>query len=169
MNREVEEADIDGVPFGRYRLVDLLGRGGMGEVWRAFDTVTERVVAVKLLPAHLAGDAGFQQRFSREAKAAASLREPHVVPIHDLGQIDGRLFVTMRLVDGYDLQALLARGPLEPTRAVSIIEQIGSALDAAHRIGLVHRDVKPSNILVGDDDFAYLIDFGIARSSERPH
>lgn len=154
---------MDGTPFGRYRLVDLLGRGGMGEVWRAFDTVTERVVAVKVLPAHLADDQGFQERFRREAKAAASLREPHVVPIHDLGEIDGQLFVSMRLVDGYDLQTLLAHGPLAPDQAVTIIEQIASALHAAHRIGLIHRDVKPSNILVAEDDFAYLIDFGIAR------
>ncbi|WP_081465492.1 protein kinase domain-containing protein [Mycolicibacter sinensis] len=154
---------MEGTPFGRYQLVEVLGRGGMGEVWRGFDTVTERTVAVKVLPAHLAGDEGFQQRFLREAKAAASLNEPHVVPIHDFGEIDGRLFVAMRLVDGQDLQDLLAHGPLSPDRAVTIIEQVASALDAAHRIGLVHRDVKPSNILVTEDDFAYLIDFGIAR------
>ena len=154
---------MEGTPFGRYQLVEVLGRGGMGEVWRAFDTGTERIVAVKVLPAHLAGDDGFQQRFLREAKAAASLNEPHVVPIYDFGQVDGRLFVAMRLVDGHDLQDLLAHGPLSPDRAVTIIEQIASALDAAHRIGLIHRDVKPSNILVAEDDFAYLIDFGIAR------
>lgn len=154
---------MEGMPFGRYRLVEVLGRGGMGEVWRAFDTGTERIVAVKVLPAHLAGDDGFQQRFLREAKAAASLNEPHVVPIYDFGEIDGRLFVAMRLVDGHDLQDLLSQGPLAPDRAVAIIEQIASALDAAHRIGLIHRDVKPSNILVTEDDFAYLIDFGIAR------
>ena len=154
---------MEGTPFGRYRLVEVLGRGGMGEVWRAFDTVTERTVAVKVLPAHLAGDEGFQQRFLREAKAAASLNEPHVVPIYDFGEIDGRLFVAMRLVDGHDLQDLLAHGPLSPDRAVAIVEQIASALDAAHRIGLIHRDVKPSNVLVTEDDFAYLIDFGIAR------
>jgi serine/threonine-protein kinase len=135
----------------------------MGEVWRAFDTVTERTVAVKVLPAHLAGDEGFEQRFLREAKAAASLNEGHVVPIYDFGETDGRLFVAMRLVDGHDLQALLANGPLAPERAVAITEQIASALQAAHAIGLVHRDVKPSNILVAEDDFAYLIDFGIAR------
>lgn len=154
---------MEGTTFGRYQLGEVLGRGGMGEVWRGFDTVTERTVAVKVLPAHLAGDEGFQQRFLREAKSAASLNEPHVVPIYDFGEIDGRLFVAMRLVDGYDLQALLAHGPLSPDRAVAIIEQIASALQAAHGIGLVHRDVKPSNILVGADDFAYLIDFGIAR------
>jgi serine/threonine protein kinase len=156
---------VEGTPFGRYRLVDLLGRGGMGEVWRAFDTATERMVALKALPAALADDRVFQERFRREAKAAAGLDEPHVVPIHDYGEIDGRLFVTMRLIQGEDLETIVQRGPLPPARAVGIIEQIASALHAAHRIGLVHRDVKPSNILVSEDDFAYLIDFGIARAT----
>ena len=153
----------DGTPFGRYRLIDLLGRGGMGEVWRAYDTETHRVVAVKVLPANLANDPAFEQRFRREALAAAGLNNPHVVPIHHFGEIDGRLYVDMRLIDGTDLQAIIAAGPMPPERAVAIIEQVASALRDAHRIGLVHRDVKPSNILVSEDDFAYLIDFGIAR------
>lgn len=156
---------MDGTPFGRYRFIELLGRGGMGEVWRAYDTVTDRVVAVKVLPVHLASDERFQQRFRREAKAAASLTNPHVVPIHDFGEIDGRLFVDMRLIEGRDLDSILAGGPITPARAVRIVEQIASALQSAHRIGLVHRDVKPSNILVAEDDFAYLIDFGIARAA----
>ncbi len=156
---------MEGTPFGRYQLVELLGRGGMGDVWRAYDTVTDRVVAVKVLPAHLANDQTFQERFRREARAAAGLNNPHVVPIHDFGEIDGRLFVDMRLIEGEDLGTLLASGPLPPQRAIKIIEQIALALFAAHRIGLVHRDVKPSNILVTEDDFAYLIDFGIARAA----
>ncbi|MGU3503272.1 serine/threonine-protein kinase [Mycobacterium sp. C31M] len=157
---------MGGAPFGRYELVELLGQGGMGEVWRAYDTVTDREVAVKLLPPHLAGDAVFQERFRREARAAAGLNNPHVVPIHDFGEINGRLFVDMRLVEGVDLGTLLKAGPLPPRRAVRIVEQVALALFAAHRIGLVHRDVKPSNILVAEDDFAYLIDFGIARTAE---
>ena len=156
---------MDGTPFGRYRLIELLGRGGMGEVWRAYDTVTDRVVALKLLPANLVDDQVFQERFRREARAAAGLDEPHVVPIHDFGEIEGLLYVTMRLIRGHDLEALLRGGPLEPARAVAIIQQIASALHAAHRIDLVHRDVKPTNILVAEDDFAYLIDFGIARAA----
>lgn len=156
---------MEGTPFGRYRLVELLGRGGMGEVWRAFDTVTERTVAIKVLPTHLADDNVFQQRFRREAKAAAGLDEPHVVPIFDFGEIEGRLYVAMRLIQGQDLQDLLSEGPFQPSYAVRIIEQIASALHAAHRIDLVHRDVKPSNILITEDDFAYLIDFGIARAA----
>jgi serine/threonine protein kinase len=160
------EADVDGTPFGRYRLIVLLGRGGMGEVWRAHDTDTDRIVALKLLPQHLADDETFVQRFRREAHAAARLNSPHVVPIHYYGEIDGRLYVDMRLIKGRDLQAVLADGPLEPGRAVRIIEQVAEALHAAHEIGLVHRDVKPSNILLDKNDFAYLIDFGIARAAE---
>ncbi len=109
---------MDGTPFGQYRLIELLGRGGMGEVWRAYDTVTDRVVALKVLPANFAQDSVFQQRFRREAHAAAQLNEPHVVPIHTYGEIDGRLFVDMRLIEGRDLQTVLADGPLAPERAV---------------------------------------------------
>ncbi|MEW5810771.1 MAG: protein kinase [Actinomycetota bacterium] len=155
---------MEGTPFGRYRLIDLLGRGGMGEVWRAHDTVTDRVVALKLLPAQWAEDELYLQRFRREAHAAARLTEPHVVPIHNYGDVDGRLYVDMRLIDGCDLQSLLAGGALIPSRAVVIVEQVAMALDAAHQAGLVHRDIKPSNILIARYDFAYLIDFGVARA-----
>ena len=156
---------MDGTPFGRYRLIELIGRGGMGEVWRAYDPTMNRVVALKVLPQNFAGDQVFQERFRREARAAAGLDEPHVVPFHDFGEVDGRLYVTMRLINGRDLQTVLADGPLAPERAVRIIEQVAKALHAAHRIGLIHRDVKPSNILVAEDDFAYLIDFGIAHAA----
>jgi serine/threonine protein kinase len=156
---------VDGTPFGRYQLIELLGRGGMGEVWRAHDTTIDRVVALKMLLPHYAQDPDFDKRFRREARAAARLDDPHVVPIYDVGEIDGRLYVTMRLINGVDLQTLLNTGPLEPRRAVHIIEQVASALNSAHQAGLVHRDVKPSNILLAHNDFAYLIDFGIARAT----
>ncbi|NDK90453.1 serine/threonine protein kinase [Gordonia desulfuricans] len=156
--------------FGPYRLDELLGRGGMGEVYRAYDTVKDRVVAVKLLNPGLAGDATYQERFKRESHAAARLGEPHVIPIHDWGEIEGVLFIDMRLVDGEDLRALLRRErPLEAERAVAIVEQVASALDAAHADGLVHRDIKPENILIGQNDFAYLVDFGIAHGADDTH
>jgi serine/threonine protein kinase len=156
---------VEGTPFGRYQLIELLGRGGMGEVWRAHDTAIDRTVALKMLLPHFAKDPDYEKRFRREARAAARLDDPHIVPIHDVGEIDGRLYVTMRLINGVDLQTLLNTGPLDARRAVYIVEQIASALHAAHQAGLVHRDVKPSNILLAHNDFAYLIDFGIARAA----
>jgi serine/threonine protein kinase len=157
--------DTDGTPFGRYRLIELLGRGGMGEVWRAYDTQIERTVALKVLPANYANDPQYRERFRREALKAASLNQRHIVTILDVGEFDGRLFVTMPVIEGRDLQAVLDDGPLPPQRAIAIVEQVAAALTAAHTAGLVHRDVKPSNILVSEDDFAYLIDFGIARAA----
>jgi serine/threonine protein kinase len=160
---------VDATPFGQYQLQELIGRGGMGEVYRAFDTRTDRIVALKLLPTHLAKDGVFQQRFRRESQAAAGINEPHVVPIHGFGEIDERLYLDMRLIDGRNLGAMLGedddKKPLKPALAVTIIEQVAAALDAAHELGLIHRDVKPSNILVTKNDFAYLIDFGLARTA----
>jgi serine/threonine-protein kinase len=152
--------------FGRYRVEELIARGGMGEVYRAYDTEHHRMVAVKLLSGHVATDDAFRQRFIREARAAARLREPHVIPIHAYGEIDGQLYLDMRLVEGDNLSATLtaAGGPLDPAAAVDVVGQIASALDAAHAEGLVHRDVKPSNVLLAEGGFAYLVDFGIARS-----
>ena len=157
--------------FGPYELEELLGRGGMGEVWRAVDTRKARTIALKLLPGELTGDEGIEERFRREAQVAARLNDPHVIPIHDYGELHGRLYLDMRLVQGIDLaKTLKADGALPPARAVSILSQVADALDAAHDDGLVHRDVKPSNILLtaprrGSDDFVYLIDFGIAAGS----
>jgi len=150
--------------FGPYRIEGLLGRGGMGEVHRAYDTAHERVVALKLLSDPFVGDEAFRARFRRESQIVARLREPHVIPIHAYGEIDGRLYLDMRLVEGRDLKELLEDGPLEPARAAGIVAQVAGALDAAHADGLVHRDVKPSNVLVTSADFVYLVDFGIARS-----
>jgi serine/threonine protein kinase, bacterial len=153
--------------FGRYELLSLLGAGGMGQVWRARDTQTNRVVALKVLPEHSADDEELRERFRRECQAVAQLSDPHVIPIHDFGDIDGRLFLNMRLVDGTDLRTVIKQeGALSPQRAVAIIGQMAGALQAAHDVGLVHRDVKPSNILVCANDFAYLIDFGVAHTAE---
>ncbi|WP_209305483.1 serine/threonine-protein kinase [Blastococcus sp. CT_GayMR20] len=166
--------------FGPYRILGVLGDGGMGRVLRAHDAEHERDVALKVLHPQWARDEGYRSRFRREARIAARLSEPHVIPIHRYGEIDGQLFLDMRLVEGEDLDSLLRRGgPMEPARAVDVVGQIGRALDAAHAGGLVHRDVKPSNVLLvarGDDrdlttsaageDFAYLADFGIARGAD---
>lgn len=158
---------MDATPFGHYQLQELLGRGGMGEVYRAYDTKTDRVVALKVLPPHLAQDTVFQQRFRRESQAAASLSDPHVVPIHGYGEIDGRLYLDMRLIEGKTLGDILAdrERPIGQELAVKVVEQVGTALDAAHQAGLIHRDVKPSNILITEREFVYLIDFGLARTA----
>jgi serine/threonine protein kinase len=154
-----------GSMFGKYQLKRLLGHGGMGEVYEAQDTSKDRVVALKILPEELSRDREFRTRFQRESRAAAMLEEPHVIPIHDWGEVEGNLYIDMRLVRGQDLHELVQRGPLEPARAVGIIRQVAAALDAAHAQGLIHRDVKPQNILITSvGDFAYLIDFGIAES-----
>jgi osmoprotectant transport system substrate-binding protein len=140
----------------------------MGEVHRARDTTRGRVVALKRLHQVLGTDDEFRKRFRRESELAARLSSPHVIPVHDWGEIDGRLFIDMRLAEGVDLAALLrTSGPLAPARAVALVRQVAAALDSAHDAGLVHRDVKPSNVLVADHrghDFAYLVDFGIVRA-----
>lgn len=158
---------METTPFGHYQLRKLIGRGGMGEVYEAFDTNTDRVVALKVLPSNLAQDASFQERFRKEMHAAAGVNDPHVLPIHGFGEIDGRLYLDMRLIEGRNLGAVLAKAeqPLKPAFAVSLVEQVADALDAAHHAGLIHRDVKPSNILITDHDFVYLIDFGLARTA----
>ncbi|WP_438269273.1 serine/threonine-protein kinase [Mycobacterium kansasii] len=155
-----------GSMFGPYHLKRLLGRGGMGEVYEAENTVKEWPCAVKLMTAEFSKDPVFRERMKREARTAGRLQEPHVVPIHDYGEIDGQMYLEMRLIEGTDLDTLLKRfGPLTPPRAVAIISQVASALDAAHAAGVMHRDVKPPNVLVTRDDFAYLVDFGIASAT----
>ena len=152
-----------GTELAGYRLEALLGRGGMGVVYRARDLALDRDVALKLLAPHLADDVSFRERFLTESRVAASLEHPNVVPIHDAGEIDGQLYIAMRLVEGSDLKVVLREGPLEPARAVRMLEQVASALDAAHVRGLVHRDVKPSNVLLDEQGHVYLADFGLSR------
>ncbi|MDT5350674.1 MAG: hypothetical protein QOH91_3961 [Mycobacterium sp.] len=154
---------LDKASFGRYRLLSLIGEGGMGKVYKAHDTMMARDVAIKVLLPETAAEPGYEERFRREAHTAARLTEPHIIPIYEAGEIDGRLYLVMPIIDGIDVHSLLRRdGPLSPQRAVYVIEQLAAALNAAHAAGLVHRDIKPSNALVTGDDFVYLIDFGIA-------
>ncbi|WP_433713699.1 serine/threonine-protein kinase [Nocardia sp. CA-084685] len=155
--------------FGHYRLDRLLGSGGTGQVWLARDTVADRTVALKVLACSHAADPTCRLRFTREARLAAQAPGPHRVPIHDFGELDGRLYIDMEFIEGTDVSALLREsGPLDPARAVAIIAQTAMALDAMHRVGLVHRDVKPSNIMVGPTGFVHLIDFGIAHRIDQP-
>jgi ABC-type transport system substrate-binding protein len=155
-----------GTELAGYRLEALIGRGGMGVVYRARDLALDRDVALKLLAPELASDVRFRERFLRESRLAASLDHPAIVPIFDAGEIAGQLYIAMRLVDGTDLKRLLAEGPLGQQRALAQLEQVADALDAAHERGLVHRDVKPSNVLVDARGHPYLADFGISRRLE---
>jgi hypothetical protein len=145
-----------------HRVERVLGRGGMGVVYAAVDLSLERTVALKLIAPELAGNAGFRRRFIAESRTAASLDHPNVVPIFRAGEEEGALFLSMRYVDGDNLGTLVTReGGLPPQRAAALLAQVASALEAAHGRGLVHRDVKPANVLVTGDDHCYLTDFGL--------
>lgn len=159
----ISPASRTGTVLGHYAIGGLLGRGGMGEVYQAIDTRRGRSVALKLLNSSITDDPVARDRFLRESRVAAALTDPHVIPIHDWGEVDGQLYIDMRLVGGRDLRHVIAAdGALPAERACRIVEQVAAALDSAHQAGLVHRDVKPDNILVDRDDFAYLVDFGLA-------
>jgi serine/threonine protein kinase len=156
-------ADIQpGDVFAGHRVEGIAGRGGMGVVYRAVQLDLDRLVALKLIAAELAQDEEFRERFVRESRAAASIDHPNVIPIYYTGEHDGLLYIAMRYVEGSDLRTVVrAEGRLAPARAARIVAQVGSALDAAHARGLVHRDVKPANVLVTGDDHCYLTDFGL--------
>ncbi len=157
-----------GSEFLGYRIEELVGRGGMGVVFRAYDLRLKRPVALKFVAPALARDARFRERFARESELVMSLEHSNVVPIYDAGEADGRIYLAMRLVDGTDLGSLLrTEGALEPTRALAIARQLAAALDAAHARGLVHRDVKPSNVLLDSTEHVYLADFGLTRRLEQ--
>jgi serine/threonine protein kinase len=156
-----------------YEMVEELGRGGMAVVYRARDVRLGRWVALKVLGEDLARDEAFRRRFIRESRAAAAVDHPNIIPIFDAGEANGVLFIAMRYVGGQDVHSLLNRtGPLPPARATGIVAQVASALDAAHARGLVHRDVKPANMLLGglaedgSEDHVYLSDFGISKTSQ---
>jgi class 3 adenylate cyclase/DNA-binding beta-propeller fold protein YncE len=166
--RAISQAEINlGAEFLGYRIEEQIGKGGMGVVYRAYDLRLKRTVALKLVTPELAVDDRFRERFARETELAMSLEHPNVVPIYDAGEVAGRLYLAMRLVTGNDLRAVLREeGALEPSRALAICRQIGNALDAAHARALVHRDVKPSNVLLDAAEHAYLADFGLTRRLE---
>jgi eukaryotic-like serine/threonine-protein kinase len=150
---------------GRYALGEPLGHGGMGEVREALDVRLEREVAVKLLRPELASDADVRRRFEREARAAARISHPHVVAVFDTGEHDGVPFIVMERLSGATLANEIAKGPMDPARAGAIALEVVAALEAAHRLGVIHRDIKPGNILIGTDG-AKVADFGIATIAE---
>src|ERR1700720_847423 len=153
-----------GSKLGPYEITGPLGAGGMGEVYRARDTRLERTVAIKILPAQLSADPGRKQRFEREAKSISGLNHPHICVLHDVGHQDGMDYLVMECVEGETLAKRLEKGPLQLDQALKYGEQIADALDKAHRSGVVHRDLKPGNIMLTPTG-AKLLDFGLAKSA----
>jgi serine/threonine-protein kinase len=147
-----------------YRLVEKLGEGGMGIVWRAVDTTLDREVAVKVLPDVFAGDPDRSARFEREAKVLASLNHPNITTVHSVHQVDGVRFLVMELARGEDLSARLARAPLSLEETLRIARQLAEALEAAHESGVVHQDLKPANITVTDESKVEVLHFGLAKA-----
>jgi streptogramin lyase len=158
-----------GQEFAGHRIEGLAGRGGMGVVYRATHLALDRLVALKLISGELGESEDFRERFKRESKTAASIQHPNVIPIYHAGEEEGLLYITMMYVEGTDLRELIAsQGALEPRVAVELISQTASALDAAHNRGLIHRDVKPGNVLIGEEDGsrrAFLTDFGLTKQA----
>lgn len=164
--------DLTGHTLGQYELRELLGRGGMGAVYRAYQRTLKRAVAVKVLPAALAADADFVARFTREAETAASLEHPHIIPVYDYGVESGTSYIVMRLLSGGTLADRMAQreasgAPLpSPGEIARLLSQLASAFDYAHQQGVIHRDIKPSNIMFDTHGNAFLVDFGIAKLLE---
>ncbi len=161
--------DLINKELGRYRVEALIGRGGMAAVYRAFDTRLQRHVALKVLyPQYLADD-DIVERFRREAITAAQLDHPHIAPIYDVGDAEGLFFLTMKLLPGPSLAELLQREQRLPAdRVVRLASELADALDADHQRGIIHRDIKPGNVLFDERDKALLTDFGIAKSLDAP-
>jgi eukaryotic-like serine/threonine-protein kinase len=155
-----------GAKLGPYEILSPIGAGGMGEVYKARDTRLDRIVAIKILPEHLASDLKLRERFEQEARAVSSLNHPHICTLHDIGNQDGIAYLVMEYLEGETLEARLTKGPLPLDRALAIAIQIAGALDAAHRKGVVHRDLKPGNVMLAGSG-AKLLDFGLARVIKR--
>jgi predicted ATPase len=160
---QVPSDELGGRLIGTYRVESRIGRGGMGDVYRAHDTRLDRPVALKLLSSGFSGDAERMRRFQSEVRAASSLNHPHILVVHDLGDVDGRPFMVTELVEGQTLRERLAAGPLTMRDTLAIAAQIASALSAAHGRAIVHRDIKPENIMVRPDGYVKVLDFGLAK------
>ncbi|MCP2164862.1 protein kinase domain-containing protein [Goodfellowiella coeruleoviolacea] len=165
--------DLTGRRLGHYRIDGVLGRGGMSVMYRATDVRLGRKVALKVIGEHLTEDPEFRERFVDEARNTSAIDHANVVPLYDFGEVDGLLYIAMRLVDGSDLASLIKRGPLAPPRALALLGQVAEALDMLHGHGLVHLDVKPANVLVtsreSTTEHVYLADFGLTRRGATGH
>ena len=155
-----------GQTISHYKVLEKLGEGGMGVVYRAEDTKLDRSVALKFLPAHLLGSADVRTRFEREAKAAASLNHPNICPVYEIDEADGKSFISMAFIEGESLDSMISRGPAPLDEALAIARQIAEGLDAAHEKGVVHRDIKPENVIVDTKGRVTIMDFGLALLSE---
>lgn len=156
-------SDLSGLNLGQYQLIEPLASGGMATIYRAHQPALDRSVAVKILPEYLLDQPGFLDRFKIEAQAIAHLDHPHILPVYDFGQAQRMPYLVMKYVPGGTLKNLMEAGPIEPARAARLLRQIAEALDHAHAQGIIHRDVKPSNILLQDGHWVQLMDFGLAK------
>ena len=159
-------SELIGQTLGPYRIIEQIGIGGMATVYKAYQPSMDRYVAIKVLPALVSRDPAFLKRFRREAKVVAKLEHKHILPVHDYGEQEGLTYLVMRYVEAGTLKDRLAAGQLDLSTIYRIIAQVGAALDYAHRLGVIHRDVKPTNVLIDSQGDAYLTDFGLARIME---
>src|SRR5437762_1976378 len=156
-----------GTRLDRYEIISPLGAGGMGEVYLALDTRLDRRVALKLLPAQFTQDADRVRRFVQEAKAASALNHPNIITIHEISEIGETHFISTEFIDGQTLRQEMASGRIEMKHALEVAIQVATALSAAHAVGIVHRDIKPENIMVRKDGIVKVLDFGLAKLTER--
>ena len=157
---------LTGQTISHYKILDKLGEGGMGVVYKAEDTRLDRPVALKFLPTHLLGDAEVRKRFEREAKASAALSHSNVCTVHEIDEADGKTFIAMEFIEGKSLDSTIAEGPLKIEQALDIAQQVAKGLEAAHKKGIVHRDIKPQNIMIADDGHVTIMDFGLAQLTQ---
>ena len=165
---EENAPSLIGQKLGRYELLSLIGAGGMGEVYRARDSALKRDVAVKVLPSSFSKVVDRLQRFKQEARAASALNHPNIVTIHEVGEVDGCHFIVGEYVEGETLRERLKRSRMVLNEVLDVATQISAALAAAHTVGVIHRDIKPENIMLRPDDYVKILDFGLAKPSERP-